>query len=86
MTKQIAPGTYSTEAGPDLAWEDGYALSVHFDYGQVVLKANPTALRTLARQLLTMAESEVPDGAHVHHEPGRELEDNSLPLILNRGF
>jgi hypothetical protein len=70
----------------ELAQGSGSSVTERTDYGEVVLRANPAGLRTRARQLLTMAESEVPDGAIVHHGPGQELEDDALPLIRNPGF
>jgi hypothetical protein len=52
--------------------------------GDVLLRANPAGLVSLAKQLLTLAQQGVPAGSHIHYDAGEELEDDSVPLILER--
>lgn len=78
-------GVYSQDAGLRLAWVHGFVIEVASNHGEVLIKANPEGLRSLAQHLLTLAGGEVPSGVHVHLEPGQELEDESCSLILERG-
>jgi hypothetical protein len=52
--------------------------------GEVLIKADAAGLQSLAAHLLTLADQGVPVGAHVHLEPGVDLEDESVRLIVER--
>lgn len=80
----IEIGNYSREHGLQLTWVDGFTIDVKFHGGEVVLRADPAGLRSLAAHLLTLAANEVPDGAHIHLEAGLELEDGSASLVVER--
>ncbi len=51
---------------------------------EVTIVASPEGLKFLAQRLLTLAESEVPDGTHVFLDPGIDLEEESALLIVVR--
>lgn len=61
-----------------------YVLEVHLDpKGTVVISGDKEGLITLARHLLTLAQDEVPLGAHIHYDDNL-LEENSLDLVVGR--
>jgi hypothetical protein len=85
MHEDIELGTYSEEGGLRLpSWIPGYRLRVDAAGEGATISANAQGLRSLAQHLLTLAEESVPLGVHAHLEPGLELEDGSLALILDK--
>lgn len=51
----------------------------------IEILADPAGLRDLARWCLVLADTQAPDGTHVHLEPGTEpLATTSLPLLISR--
>jgi hypothetical protein len=80
----IEIGTDSSERGLQLAWVEGFTLEVAVNDGEVLIRADVAGLQSLAAHLLTLADEGVPVGAHVHLEPGAELEDRSMSLIVER--
>ncbi len=66
----------------DIAWEDGFTLSVRFDGSAVVLSGNREGLRSLAAQLNALAEAA--PGSHIHYDENNSLEDGSVELIVER--
>ena len=85
MDRTVSIGTYSP-AGLRISWVEGFEINVAVHHDEVTIFANPEGLKSLAQHLLTLAEDGVPNGVHLHFEPGNELEDNSASLILNRGM
>lgn len=83
-TVSIAIGSYSSEGGLRLVWEDGFEIDGSCEDGEMVIRANGPGLVSLARHLSTLAEDGVPSGSHIHLSAGQELEDSSLSLILER--
>lgn len=76
------PPSYSGETGLVQEWEPGFVISVNTDEEGIVLKANRAGLVTLAKHLLTLAQLNVPTGAHFHYDAGVSLEDDSLNLVV----
>jgi hypothetical protein len=84
MHYRIELGTYSSEAGLRLPrWVPGYRLRVDATGDEVTISANAQGLRSLAQHLLTLADDSVPQGVHAHLEPGLELDDDSVALIVD---
>jgi hypothetical protein len=52
--------------------------------GEIVIEANASDPKTLAGQLLTLAQDGTPDGAHLHLEENNGLEEGSVSLVLER--
>lgn len=75
---------YSPEAGFKHSWEDNFKISVENNNGQVVIKANREGLISLAKQLLTLSEENVPAGTHFHLDEYNSLEEGSVELIIER--
>jgi hypothetical protein len=84
MQLDIDLGSYSREDGLRLTWVPGYSLRVVTTGDGVVISGNEQGLRSLAQHLLTLADGQVPTGAHAHVEPGLELDDDSVALILEK--
>jgi hypothetical protein len=85
MHHRIELGTYSSETGLQLPnWVPGYCLRVDAAGDEVTISANAQGLRSLAQHLLTLADDGVPLGVHVHLEPGLELDDDSVALIVDK--
>jgi hypothetical protein len=82
---RYVPPPYSPAHGITVDWERGFEIDLRVVEGEVLLRANPAGLVSLAKQLLTLAQQGVPAGSHIHYDPGEELEDDSVPLILERG-
>lgn len=85
MHYRLELGTYSSEAGLQLPnWVPGYCLRVGAAGDEVTISANAQGLRSLAQHLLTLAADGVPPGVHAHLEPGLELDDDSVALIVDK--
>jgi hypothetical protein len=81
---RYVPPTYAPDTGIKVEWEAGFWIDLRVVDGDVLLRANPAGLVSLAKQLLTLAQQGVPAGSHIHYDAGEELEDDSVPLILER--
>ena len=66
----------------DIPWENGFEIRVRIQDGAALISANREGLRSLALQLLALAE-EAP-GAHIHLDAYNSLEEGSRELILER--
>jgi hypothetical protein len=75
---------YRPEKGVHLSWEYGFTIQVRVDEDTVVIRANKPGLISLARQLLTLAQDEVPIGQHTHYDESNSLEDGSCELIIEK--
>lgn len=80
---QISTPAHS-EAGLRFTWVENYRLRVRQMGTDVVIEGNAEGLETLARHLLTLAQPDVPSGAHLHLEDSNGLELGSLALVLDR--
>jgi hypothetical protein len=86
MQRSISIGTYSVESGLRLEWVPDFLIAVAIHGNEVTIEANAEGLRSLAQALLTLADESVPNGVHIHLEPGLELEDDSPSLVLDRSL
>jgi hypothetical protein len=80
----LATGSYSKEEGLRLRWLAGYSLGAQIDGSEIVIRANPEGLRSLAGHLLTLADDSVPSGVHAHWEPLLELDDDSVAMVVEK--
>jgi hypothetical protein len=67
-----------------MEWDDGFEISVSSDADGVRIQANAAGLRSLARQMLLLAQDRVPSGHHLHLDEDSALEPGSVSLILER--
>jgi len=84
MRLNIDVPDYSPETGLRLDWDLGFTLGAYLERGEVVIRANNAGLISLARHLLGMVQPELPAGYHFHLDPSASLEDDSLPLTVEK--
>ena len=84
MKVELEVPQYSPSEGLQLKWEQGFTIRVHAKGEQVVIGANRAGLVSLARHLLELAQSQVPDGYHFHLDSSNALEDDSLELVIEK--
>jgi len=70
--------------GLALDWEKSFEIQVSFDHGAMMISANKAGLISLAKQLLTLAQDEVPKGAHLHYDEYNSLEVGSADMIIEK--
>jgi hypothetical protein len=76
---------YSPEKGITLNWKPDFMISTKVSpKGTIGITANSDGLVSLAIHLLTLAQSNVPVGSHLHYDAGNELELNSRELIISK--
>lgn len=75
---------YNVERGLSLTWQDGFFIIVEIADDKTLIKANSAGLISLANHLLTLAQSEVPAGHHIHYDDMNSLEDGSSELIIEK--
>ncbi|MEV0480652.1 hypothetical protein AB0I69_08525 [Streptomyces sp. NPDC050508] len=59
-------------------------IKVHGSDTEITVTGNAAGLRNLGETLIGLADPEHRDGYHVHLEPGINLKDGSVSLILER--
>ena len=80
---EIVVPQYAREYGVWQMYDDIYYLKVQQDgHGATVISADKQGLINLARDLLEMAQDEVPVGAHIHYD--RQLEPGSSQMIIGK--
>ena len=65
-------------------WEHNFTIKAQIDDNTVIVKANEAGLKSLAKQLFTLAQSSVPIGSHLHYDDSNSLEDGSCELIIEK--
>jgi hypothetical protein len=73
---------YNPSQGIKSTWEPGFEIEVKHENGQTILLANKNGLTSLAIQLLTLAQDEVPAGVHLHLDEHNSLEEGSVELVI----
>jgi hypothetical protein len=64
---------------------EGGTIRVELADGAVQLVGDPAGLRDLARWCLSLSDPAVPDGRHIHLDPGNSpLSSESAPLLIAR--
>ena len=75
---------YSPETGVPVQWEGNFDVSTSGTADCFIIKANKDGLISLAIQLLTLAQDNVPIGCHIHYDQFNSLEDDSIDLIVQK--
>jgi hypothetical protein len=71
VTVSVQIAEYSSGTGVATWWDDGACLRVEVESSPeptVVISGNPAGLVSLARHLLCLAQSGVPDGSHLNFD------------------
>jgi hypothetical protein len=84
MKIQLEVPDYSVENGMEIQWEPNFTILAHIENESVNIKANSDGLISLARILLTLAQSEIPSGYHIHLDSSNSLEDGSCELVIEK--
>ena len=84
MKIEVEIPEYDRSTGLVYSWEGDFRITVKFHNGELVISANRDGLRSLAQQLLALAQDNVPAGAHYHYDPGTSLEENSAPMVIEK--
>ena len=84
MNLEINLPVYSEELGLQSSWEPGFEIAVKVTQSEAVISANKQGLISLAKQLLILAQDEVPKGSHFHLDETNTLEQESISLILEK--
>ncbi|MFI1165379.1 hypothetical protein ACH4UM_17645 [Streptomyces sp. NPDC020801] len=74
---------YHPSKGLLLSWDEDFEITVSVSGSEVSIKANHAGLVSLARHLLTLAQDQVHEGAHIHLTADQEIESDH-DLILER--
>ena len=75
---------YRREVGV-VAPVEGGTVRIELIDGAVQLFGDPAGLRDLARWCLSLSDPSVPDGRHIHLDPGYSpLSSESVPLLIAR--
>ncbi|MED4781966.1 hypothetical protein [Brevibacillus choshinensis] len=75
---------YSNERGIEFTWEDNFTIKAEKFSNTIVIKANKEGLQSLAIQLLTLAQDEVPVDTHLHYDELNSLEDGSCEIVIQK--
>lgn len=84
MKQEIEIIQYDKNKGIQFNWEENFAIEVKNEGGEVIISANSEGLLSLAKHLLTLAQNEVPVGAHIHLDEYNSLEEGSIGLIIEK--
>ena len=63
-------------------WEEDFSIKCSIDNNSVIIEANKGGLISLARHLLELAQENVPEFQHIHHDEYNSLDSNSAELIV----
>jgi hypothetical protein len=75
---------YLPTEGIRIEWEKGFTIAVRIDGDQVIIQADKPGLISLARQLLTLAQDQIPSGHHIHYDEFNSLEEGSDEMIIEK--
>jgi hypothetical protein len=84
-TTEVQVGEYTFARGVEVIWVDGFQIDAKIKGNEVYIRGNAAGLKSLAQQLLTLADESTPVGSHIHLYSGQELEDDALNLTMERG-
>ena len=65
-------------------WESGFEIQVSGNETEVSISGNREGLISLAIQLLTLAQENVPSGTHFHLDQYNSLNDGSTELVISK--
>jgi hypothetical protein len=84
VENSLSVPAYDAQRGV-VAPAEGGTVTVEVREGAVEIFGDPAGLRDLARWCLALADPAVPDGAHIHLDPGIiPLAPDSMHLSLSR--
>lgn len=85
MKIELTIPDYSPSTGLSTVWEDGFILQSEITKdGKIRIMGNQSGLISLAQHLLTIAQSSVPKGYHLHYDTCNSLEEGSTEFIIEK--
>jgi hypothetical protein len=84
MEVHVMVKEYVASEGLALSWQPGSRIEIKTIDGEIIIRANGAGLTSLASHLLTLAQSNVPPGEHLHLDDSNALEEGSCPLIIEK--
>ena len=75
---------YDSQKGVQYSWENSFKIQTDLGDAAIVIKANKAGLKSLAYQLLTLAEIPNDKQVHLHYDEINSLEKGSIELIIER--
>lgn len=84
MKQEVEIIQYDANKGIQFNWEENFVIEVKKEDSEIIISANNEGLISLARHLLTLAQNEVPVGAHIHLDEYNSLEEGSVDLIFEK--
>ncbi|MFI5161412.1 MAG: hypothetical protein ACHQHN_09050 [Sphingobacteriales bacterium] len=65
-------------------WEDDSLIRTVYKDNEFLIQANKEGLISLAIQLLSLAQDNVPVGTHFHYDTWQSLEEGSVSFIIDK--
>jgi hypothetical protein len=84
MKIEIEIPDYITNEGIKRVWERNFTITTLVEENTLIIKANESGLKSLAYQLLTLAQPMAPSGSHMHYDDINSLEEGSCELIIEK--
>lgn len=85
MNLQIEIPDYLPNEGFNHEWCKDFQIKTSFERNVFVIKANKEGLISLAKQLLQLAQDDVPNGYHLHYDEFNSLENDSPDFVIEKG-
>ena len=80
----IKVNDYNAQSGLKLNWTGNYKIIATNNNGELVISANEDGLLSLASHFLTLAQSNVPVGTHIHLDEYNSLEEGSAEVVIQK--
>lgn len=75
---------YKVSEGIKFHWENGFEISVEQSNNETLIRGNKAGLISIAIQLLSLAQDNVPIGTHLHYDEHNSLEIGSKALVIEK--
>ena len=75
---------YDVNKGFESQWEYGFEIKIEQKESYIQLTANKEGLISLAKQLLNLAQEDIPKGYHLHYDEYNSLENGSLDMVIQK--
>lgn len=75
---------YDNTKGITYSWENEFEISTKYGDNIFTISANKAGLISLAKQLITLAESPEEVEVHLHYDDLNSLEDGSIEFVVER--
>lgn len=75
---------YSIRTGMKYYWEEGFIIHTGINNMEILISANKAGLRSLAIQLLALAQDDVAVGTHIHYDESTSLEGGASNMVIEK--